>query len=233
MKDLGTDYLDLYLMHWPLAFEPDVPADGSLPTAPLKTASGKTKTDVAQAEDHMATWREMEKLVDEGLVKSIGVSNFNIRRLRKLLEFARIKPVANQVELSLTCPQPELVDWLQKKQILPQAYSPLGSTGAKNTTLEAVDTLAKKHNVSGACITISWLVARGINPLPKSVTPSRIASNLKLVDLSQDEVATLNKFSAEQKVVRVCDQTDDVEPKFDIFEETHPENNDIAQAKLG
>lgn len=80
----------------------------------------------------------MEKLVEAGLVKSIGVSNFNIRRLRALLKEAKIKPVANQIELSFTCPQPELLAWLKKNDVLPQAYSPLGSTGASHTSLDAV-----------------------------------------------------------------------------------------------
>lgn len=233
LNELGLEYLDLYLMHWPLAFEPEVPADGSLPSRNgVKDASGKTKTDVAMSSNHQATWREMEKLVDEGLVKSIGVSNFNIRRLRELLSYARIKPVTDQVELSMTCPQPELVAWLQKNHIVPQAYSPLGGAGAKGTALEIVEKLSKKHDCTPANVILSWLVGRGCNPLPKSVTDSRITSNQKLVNLSKEDVDALTKYSTENPVVRVCDQTEDVTPRFDIFEENHPEHNDKAQALL-
>lgn len=179
LEKLGTDYLDLYLMHWPVALEPEVISNGTLPRAPRKLASGKPAVDRELSDNVLPTWREMEKLVDEGLVKNIGISNFNIRKTKKLLAEARIKPVTNQVELSFTCPQPELIAFLKKVQIVPQAYSPLGSTGASHASLKEIDTLAKKHNVEGANILISWQVARGCNPLPKSVTPSRIANNIK------------------------------------------------------
>lgn len=178
LSRFGLEYLDLYLMHWPVALEPEVKGD-ALPLAPVKKANGKPSVNKDLSDNVLPTWREMEKLVDEGLVKSIGISNFNIRRTRALLKDARIKPVTNQVELSFTCPQPDLVAWLKKQDILPQAYSPLGSTGASHASLKEIDTLAKKHGVEGANILISWQVARGCNPLPKSVTPSRIANNHK------------------------------------------------------
>lgn len=87
--------------------------------------------------------------------------------------------LSDQVELSLACPQPELVAWLKKNDILPQAYSPLGSTGASQRDNEVIDKIAKKHGVDGANILLSWSVKRGCNPLPKSVTPSRIENNQK------------------------------------------------------
>lgn len=230
LNRLGFEYLDLYLMHWPVALEPEVDGD-KLPVAPKKLPNGKPAVNRDLSDDVLPTWRELEKLVDEGLVKSIGISNFNIRRTRKLLKDARIKPVTNQVELSFTCPQPELIAWLKKNDIVPQAYSPLGSTGASHASLKEIDTLAKKHGVEGANILISWQVARGANPLPKSVTPSRIANNIKLVNLTKDEVDELEKAAVSQQVKRVCDQSDSFD--YDIFEENHPENNDKAQSKLG
>lgn len=143
-------------------------------------SEGKKLLDVPLSDNILPTWREMEKLHDQGLVKSIGVSNLNIHRVRKLLKECRIKPVANQVELSIQCPQFELVDWLHKHDILPQAYSPLGGTDGQalreNPTIKEI---ASKHNVEGSNILISWLLKRGINPLPKSVTPKRIENNLK------------------------------------------------------
>ena len=131
------------------------------------------------------------------MTKSIGISNFNINRTKKLLSFAKIKPVASelhpplndkksiadildQVELSIQCPQPELVAWLKKNDILPVAYSPLGGTdGAHLRENEIVKKIASKYDVQGATILLSWLLKRGILPLPKSVTPSRIESNFK------------------------------------------------------
>ncbi|CAO1618966.1 unnamed protein product [Parajaminaea phylloscopi] len=229
LSRLGVEYLDLYLMHWPVALEPEVDGD-KLPVAPKKHANGKPVVNKALSDNVIPTWRELEKLVDEGLVKSIGISNFNIRRTRELLKEARIKPVTNQVELSFTCPQPELIAFLKKNQIVPQAYSPLGSTGASHASLKEIDELAKKHNVQGANILISWQVARGANPLPKSVTPSRIANNIKLVNLSKEEVEELEKAAVSQDVKRVCDQSEDFE--YDIFEEKNAQNNDKAQSKL-
>lgn len=84
-------------MHWNVALVPDVPADGSLPQKPLKESNGKPKVDVELSNNPLPVWRDLEKLVDEGLVKSIGVSNFNIRRLQALLKDARIKPVASEL----------------------------------------------------------------------------------------------------------------------------------------
>ncbi|PWN45750.1 putative GCY1-galactose-induced protein of aldo/keto reductase family [Ceraceosorus guamensis] len=231
LSKLGVGYLDLYLMHWNVALEPDVPADGSLPRKPLKDPkTGKPQVDRVLSDNPLPCWRDMEALVEAGLVKNIGVSNFNIRRLRALLKEAKIKPVANQVELSFTCPQPELLAFCHKVNVLPQAYSPLGSTGASHSSLAAVDALAKKHNVQGANILISWQVGRGANPLPKSVTPARIANNLKLVDLSKEEIAQLEESANSQPFKKVCDQSEDFD--YDIFEASHPQNNDKAQALL-
>jgi glycerol 2-dehydrogenase (NADP+) len=87
---------------------------------------------------------------------------------------------ADQVELSIQCPQPELVAWLKKNDILPCAYSPLGGTDGQHLREhKTVAAIAKKHDVQGATILISWLIKRGICALPKSVTPERIDGNLK------------------------------------------------------
>ncbi|WVR03394.1 hypothetical protein IAU60_000385 [Kwoniella sp. DSM 27419] len=231
LKNLGLDYLDLYLMHWNINLEVDAP-EGVLPGPEhrIKGESGKYKLDVALCEDVTPTWREMEKLVDQGLVKSIGVSNFNIHRTKKLLKEARIKPVANQVELSLQCPQPELVAWLKKNDILPQGYSPLGGTGQTNLREnETLKKIADKNGVQTANIMLSWLVGRGINPLPKSVTPERISNNLKLVDLSKEDVEALDKLVEEIPSQRVCDQSDSFEPTYDIYQENDPEYSDKVQ----
>lgn len=164
-----------------IAWQVDVP-EGKLPQNDdvKKAENGKTLLDVPLSDNVLPTWREMEKLVDQGLTKSIGISNFNIHRTKELLKEARIKPVANQVELSIQCPQFELVDWLKKKNIQPEGYSPLGGTdGESLRNNENIKKIAEKHGVEGANVLISWLVYRGIAALPKSVTPSRIENNLK------------------------------------------------------
>lgn len=133
--------------------------------------------------------------------------------------------------MSFTCPQPELLAYLKKVDILPQAYSPLGSTGASHTSLEVIDKLAKKHGVEGANILISWQVGRGANPLPKSVTESRIKNNAKLVNLDAQELKKLEEAANKQPFKKVCDQSKDF--GYDIYEADHPEHSDKAQwAKL-
>ncbi|WWC57841.1 uncharacterized protein I303_100376 [Kwoniella dejecticola CBS 10117] len=231
LKNLGLEYLDLYLLHWNINLEVDAPA-GVLPQNEhrVKGSSGKFKLDVALCDDVTPTWREMEKLVDQGLVKSIGISNFNINRTKKLLKEARIKPVADQVELSIQNPQPELVAWLKKNDILPQGYTPLGGTGKTNLRDNAtVKKIADVHGVQTANILLSWLVARGINPLPKSVTPERIANNLKLVDLTKEQFDELDALSKSHPQQRVCDQSDSFEPTYDIYQENDPEFSDKVQ----
>ncbi|KAK4684081.1 hypothetical protein P7C73_g6122, partial [Tremellales sp. Uapishka_1] len=232
LKNLGLEYLDLYLMHWNINLQVDAP-EGVLPQweHAKKASDGKYLLDLELCEDVLPTWRAMEKLVDEGLVKSLGISNFNIQRTRKLLKDARIKPVANQVELSIQCPQPELISWLEKNDILPQGYSPLGGTdGAHLREHKDILAIAKKHNVQGATILLSWLIKRGINPLPKSVTPERIDGNLKTVDLSTEDFEAIQKLSASHPAKRVCDQSDSFSPTYDIYQENDAEFSDKVQA---
>lgn len=237
LKNLGLEYLDLYLLHWNINLQVDAP-EGVLPgwDHVVKAENGKKKLDVELSDNVLPTWRAMEALVEKGLVKSIGISNFNINRTKKLLKDAKIKPVANQVELSLQVPQPELVYWLKKNDILPQAYSPLGGTGKTNLREnEVVKKIADKHGVQTANVLLSWLVERGTNPVPKSVTPERIANNLKLVDLSKDEFEELEKLAESHPPNRVCDQSTSFEPEYDIYQEAHPEFSDKAQfaAEIG
>jgi len=235
LKNLGLEYLDLYLMHWNINLQVDAP-EGVLPTQEhtIKAENGKKKLDVALADDVTPTWKAMEKLVDQGLTRAIGVSNFNINRVKKLLAAdIKIKPVANQVELSIQCPQPELVAWLKKNDILPCAYSPLGGTDGQHLREhKTVAAIAKKHDVHGATILISWLIKRGICALPKSVTASRIDANLKSVDLSEEEFQQLEELSKSHPPKRVCDQSDSFEPFYDIYQENDKEFSDKAQYAL-
>ena len=137
--------------------------------------------------------------------------------------------VLDQVELSIQCPQPELVAYLQKHDILPQAYSPLGGTdGQKLRENPAVVKIAEKHGVHGATILISWLIKRGICVLPKSVTPSRIEANAKsklfyfsletkltisAVDLAEEEFQSIEELARSTPQNRVCDQSDSKSPR--------------------
>ncbi|GAA5844138.1 hypothetical protein JCM5353_005565 [Sporobolomyces roseus] len=196
LKELKLSHLDLYLMHWPVAF-----AEGQGP-------DGKPKIDWELTNDVSPTWEAMERLQESGKVKNIGISNFTIPKMEKLFKTAKIRPAVNQVELNLHCAQPELVAWAAKNDILLEAYSPLGSTGAPQLEDPIVQELAKKHKTRPANILISWQVYRGVVCLPKSVTPDRIKSNFESVELSLDEVAKLEKHAASFGTKRTVDPSE-------------------------
>ena len=162
----------------------------------------------------------MEKLVTTGKVKAIGISNFTIKRTEDLLSKATIVPAVNQIEAHPYLQQPELVKYCQSKGIHTEAYSPLGNnqTGEPRTVDDAVVAeLSQETGLSGAQLLLSWGVQRGTVVLSKSVTPSRIESNLKVQELPEDVFA---KLTAMEKNKRFNWQS---RWGFDIFQELGPE----------
>lgn len=143
----------------------------------------------------------MEKLYSEGKARSIGVSNFTIANLENLLQFATVKPHVNQIEIHPFLPNNELVDYLFKHDILPQAYSPLGSqgqvptTGEKLTENPVLNEIATRRGYNIAQLLIAWGLQRGYVVLPKSSNPARIATNFKVVELSDEDFAAVNKVA--------------------------------------
>jgi diketogulonate reductase-like aldo/keto reductase len=194
LADLGLEYLDLYLMHWGIAFQSGdnpKPVDGNghaiIENIPVKE-----------------TWRAMEKLVELKLVKSIGVANFTRPMLDSLLSYAEIKPVVNQVEMHPYLSQVELLKYCKQKGIVVTAYSPLGRLGVDTYDVPRLHNepiildLAKKYNKSVAQVLLNWALLRGTVVIPKSVTPERIKENIGAYDfaLTRDDVKqidTLNK----------------------------------------
>ncbi|PPQ74919.1 hypothetical protein CVT26_011355 [Gymnopilus dilepis] len=170
LANLGTDYLDLYLVHWPVPLNPN----GNHPVFPTLPNG---KRDVYHEWKLTDTWKQMEEMVKKGKVKSIGVSNFSEAKLEEILPSAEIIPVVDQLELHVYNPQHKLISYLKSKGIVPQAYSPLGSTGSPLLTDEVATSIAEKHSLQTADVLLGYLVAKGIVALPKSVTPARIASN--------------------------------------------------------
>ncbi|KAM0787883.1 hypothetical protein ACM66B_003933 [Microbotryomycetes sp. NB124-2] len=184
---LGTDYVDLYLIHWPVPMNPN----GNDPKFPTKEDGSRdldTEWSIAQ------TWAGMEKVLASGKAKAIGVSNFSQPFLEELLKTAKTTPAANQIELHPYLPQHELVEFLHKQGIMPQAYSPLGSTDSPLPKDPVVQKIADKHGVATGTVLISWQVARKVVVLPKSVTDKRIIDNLKIVALDDDDVEELNNL---------------------------------------
>lgn len=171
LQKLGVDYIDLLLIHWP---NPKAFRDN------WKEANAET-------------WRAMEEFYEAGKVRAIGVSNFMQHHLEALFETAKVKPMVNQILLAPGCPQAELVAFCRQEDILLEAYSPLG-TGAifKN---ELANELADKYGKSVAQVALRWSLQKEFLPLPKSVTPKNITSNLDIFDfvISDEDEDKLDK----------------------------------------
>ncbi|KAL2795638.1 NADP-dependent oxidoreductase domain-containing protein [Aspergillus keveii] len=194
LKDLQTDYLDLYLIHWPVAFE-----HTNETLTPIDPVTKRFRlADVSVAD----TWKVLEKLVDAGKIRSIGVSNFTSEKLDDLLKVARIPPAVNQIEAHPYLQQPELTQYSKDKNILTAAYSPLGNNiygVARVVDDPLVIDIANKLGKDPAAVLISWAVQRGTVVLPKSVTPSRIESNFQDFIIPDAEFEALNRLDRNQR----------------------------------
>ncbi len=157
LANLGLDYLDLYLIHWP--------------------ASPKRQADWDEV--NLDTWRALTELYEAGKVRAIGVSNFLPYHLESLMK-TRVKPMVNQIEYHPGENKQETVEYCQKNGVLVQAWSPLGRT--RILEHELLKEIAAKYEKSVAQICIRWALQNGVLPLPKSTTPSRIKENLEVFD---------------------------------------------------
>ncbi|EOL43106.1 oxidoreductase, aldo/keto reductase [Enterococcus phoeniculicola] len=170
LKKLQTDYLDLFLIHWPnpLGF--------------------RENWEQANAD----TWRAFEELYESGKIKAIGVSNFLPHHLETLSKTAKIMPMVNQIFLAPGELQESVVSYAHEHHMLLEAYSPLGT--GKIFDVPEMKQLAETHKKSIAQVAIRWSLQHGFLPLPKSVTPSRIKENTQVFDfeLSESEMATID-----------------------------------------
>lgn len=176
LADLQTDYLDLYLIHWP---------------------ANETQFPDTWAELNAGTWRAFEEIYKSGKAKSIGVSNFNINHLEALFETAEIKPMVNQIEIHPGHSQPELVDFCKQHNLLVEAWSPLGS--GRILENELIVSLADKYNVSVGQICINYCLAKEILPLPRSSSEKNIEANLTSNNfkLSAEDVKAIDEMPAD------------------------------------
>lgn len=194
LKRLGLEYVDLYIMHWPIALNPkNLPADDLL-TVP-RLADGRRDIDT-KTWNFVKTWELMQELPATGLTRAVGVSNFSINNIKELLNSPGYKfaPAVNQVELHPYLPQFELQEFCESHGILMESYSPFGSDNAPNLKEQIVIDVAKKNNISPAQTIISWIVQRGIVVLPKSVSAARIASNYEICTLSDADMKELDNI---------------------------------------
>ncbi|ERS99301.1 uncharacterized protein SPSK_04389 [Sporothrix schenckii 1099-18] len=187
LADLQTDYLDLYLIHWPVAFR----NIDNVERFPVNAETGQIDViDVPVAD----TWKALEAVVRSGKVRSIGVSNFTRERIEKLWETAEIRPAVNQIEAHPYLQQPAFLKWQHDNGIVVQAYSPMGNNiYGKPRAIDdpKVIALAQTIGQTPAQMLISWAVQRGTVVLPKSVTPKRIQQNLEVKELPQSALDTL------------------------------------------
>ena len=198
LKALQLDYLDLYLMHWPIAFKPGCEQ--------ANDASDLLSLDEMPIE---LTWQRMEFLCRAGLIRHIGVSNFNIPKLQQLMAVSDIKPEVNQIELHPYFQQPDLVEYCQSNDMLVTAYSPLGSRHLINgegsiTNNEMVIRLAKKYDCLPSQVLLAWGMARQTAVIPKSVNSLRIKANFQSVNIALDneDVIELNSIDQNKRIAK-------------------------------
>ncbi|MDO5292443.1 MAG: aldo/keto reductase [bacterium] len=170
--DLGVDYLDLYLIHWP--------------------ASESRFKDWEQI--NLDTWRAMTELYKEGKIRAIGVSNFMPHHLKALMQ-TEVKPMVNQIEFHPGQMQKETVTFCKENGILVEAWSPLGT--GKMLTNETLVQIAKHYQKSVAQLCIRWCLQNEVLPLPKSITPSRIQENTEVFDfvITKEDMDIINGMS--------------------------------------
>lgn len=185
LADLGLEYVDLYLMHWPVTLDSDTGAE----------YGKEDRTKHSEGWDFRDTWREMEKLLSTGKAKAIGVANFSTVNLEKLLGSTKTVPAVNQTEIQPLLPQDKLFKYCQSKGIHQTAFGPLGGSGSTLHEEPDIVEMAQKRNVASGNIMLSWGIQKGWSVIPKSTNPARIAANLKdNVVLSDDEMMKLDQL---------------------------------------
>ena len=187
LADLRLEYLDLYLIHWPIPLKPDAALPGSaadfmpLAEAPIQ-----------------ATWAGMEAAAKAGLTRHLGVSNFSVKKIKDLLPHCELEPEVNQVEMHPLLQQPELVAYCASQGIHVTAYSPLGSSDRPDfvkapdapVVLEnpVIRAIAEAHDRTAAQVLLAWQIQRGVSAIPKSVSPARLRENLAAAELRLSDV---------------------------------------------
>ncbi len=195
LADLGLDYLDLYLIHWPF---PNYHAPG----CDVESRSANAKPYIH--ENFMKTWRQMEKLVEMGLVKHIGTSNMTVPKLKRVLQDAAIQPACNEMEQHPHFQQPELFQFVVGNGIVPIGFCPIGSPTRPDRDKTANDTVdiqdpvilkvAERLNVHPAVVCIKWAVQRGQVPIPFSIFQNEYLSNIQCTmsePLTDDEMTAI------------------------------------------
>ncbi|MFT4537222.1 MAG: alcohol dehydrogenase (NADP+) [Saprospiraceae bacterium] len=202
LEDLQIDYLDLYLIHWPVALKKEV----------LYPQSAEDMLALNQV-PITETWTSMEEAAELGLTKHIGVSNFGVKTLTQLISNCKIVPEMNQVESHPYLQQKELLAFCHSNDIHYTAYCPLGSSNrperlkTENEPIllddPIINEIAKSKNVTAAQILISWARHRGVSVIPKSTNEGRILQNFNIgkIDLSEDEMQRISALDRHHRYI--------------------------------
>ncbi|KAL4797750.1 NADP-dependent oxidoreductase domain-containing protein [Aspergillus venezuelensis] len=214
LNDLGLDYVDLLLMHWPVAFKPGPEQ------FPKGEGGGPATADI----DYLDTYKAMEKLLSTGKVKAIGVSNFSKAEMERLLGSATVPPAVHQLESHPWLQQRSFADWHKKNGIHVTHYSPLGNQneiysreGNIGRMIEdpVLIEVGKKYGKSSAQVALAWAITEGHSVLPKSKTPERIRANFE-GDFKLDEEDVKKIWGIDRKL-RFNDSSTDF--GYDLFKD--------------
>ncbi|XP_022887425.1 aldose reductase [Olea europaea var. sylvestris] len=191
LQELKPDYLDLYLIHWPFHLK-----DG---------ASRPPKAGDILDFDMEGVWEEMEKLVNDDLVRDIGVCNFTLKKLHKLLSFAKIKPSVCQMEMHPGWRNDKILEACNKNGIHVTAYSPLGSQEGGRDLIHdpIVERVARKLNKSPGQVLVRWAIQRGTSAIPKSSNYERIKENIKVFgwEIPEEDFQALCSVPQQKRVL--------------------------------
>ncbi|KAK6635422.1 hypothetical protein RUM44_000673 [Polyplax serrata] len=224
LKNLGLDYIDLYLIHWPVAFKAtdkiDEPtAQNMLDIETLLNYPEYFPRDsegfiITSDTDYLDTWKEMEKCVDLGLARSIGVSNFNASQLDRVVTNARILPVTNQVEVNPYLNQKNLIEFCKERKVIVTCYGPLGTAAPpktpglpKMTEHPTIKKIAEAKKKSPAQIVLRYLVQLGTVVIPKTSNPKRLPENIDIFDftLSPEEMTEVDTMNCNDRICIIPD----------------------------
>jgi diketogulonate reductase-like aldo/keto reductase len=206
LQDLQLEYLDLYLIHWPF---PNHHAPG------VDVKSRDPHAGPYIHENYMKTWRQMERLVEIGLVRHIGTSNMTIPKLTLLLRDAKIQPAANEMELHPHFQQPELFRFCIDNRLAPIGFAPIGSPTRPDRDRTPEDTVdiedpvivgvSQRLNVHPAVVCVKWAVQRGQIPIPFSIYPDQYWSNLKAATtepLTEEEMQAIAGIDKNNRLIK-------------------------------
>ncbi|KAG7439554.1 Aldo/keto reductase [Guyanagaster necrorhizus] len=197
LRNLGMDYVDLYLMHWPMA----IPYRGAWLDLP-RDADGSVIT--IDSPTFNESYAEMEKIYASGRAKAIGVSNFSIKTLEELFQTATVVPAVNQIERHPYLAESDLIAYHKRKGIATEAYSPGGHGNTVREDL-IIKEIAAKHGVSPTQVILAWQIAGGVIIIPKSDKEQRQKDNINLPTLDEEDVEKINGLDRGE---RLCNRID-------------------------